>query len=137
VQLESVSRPFLRSTCPGEVAGGVADWLEATDYAAAGFDFCFGLSRRQIARLGLPTSGAAALGSEIAARYRSPDLFKLAVGPEEKRLTDRVRRSPFAPTNLRMFRQTYWGLVALAPLDSPVPPWQPLTAARGGSTSHG
>jgi hypothetical protein len=55
---------------------------------------------------------------------RDADAFKAAVAPEKRRQTDIERRSPFCPTNLRMYRQTFWGLCALAPLVRPVPPWR-------------
>ena len=55
--------------------------------------------------------------------YRDPELFKAEAGRELARETDYVCRSPFRPTNLRMYRQTFWGLRALARIDNPTPPW--------------
>ncbi len=58
----------------------------------------------------------------FADRYRDHDEFRdscrrAAVGGERKRLTDRENRAPFSPYNLRLFRQTYYGIRdVLAPL---------------------
>ncbi len=71
----------------------------------------------------MPSAGPVSLGREIWRRFGGADEFKEAVGAERKRLTDVRSGSPFAPTNLRMYRQTYWGLCALADVAIPVAPW--------------
>jgi hypothetical protein len=121
-RLEFVRRPFPTGLDAAGVAAGFAGWLEAERFDAAGLDFCFGIARGH-GVAGMPTTGPADLGRWLAACYPTPEEFKTALGPERKRSTDRVRRSPFAPTNLRMFRQTYWGLRALAAVILPVLPW--------------
>jgi hypothetical protein len=58
----------------------------------------------------------------FAGRYASPQAFTQECragdgGRELKRLTDRERSTPFSPYNLRLYRQTYFGIGAvLAPL---------------------
>jgi hypothetical protein len=90
----------------------------------AGLDFCFGLAEEHMRRLGLPMHGPAAVGRELRRRFADDaDAFKFAVGNELARETDRDRRSPFRPTNMRMYRQTFWGLRALSGVERPTPPW--------------
>ncbi len=119
-RLARLWRPFHGLDAAG-VAGGFAAWLAGEDFDVAGLDFCFGLSSGH-AVAGLPVGGPAALGPWLS-RFAGPAAFKSALGQERKRETDRLRRSPFAPTNLRMFRQTYWGLRALAGVGLPILPW--------------
>ena len=119
--LEFVKRPFYGQSA-STVAAGFATWLQSEDFVAAGLDFCFGVSRNHKV-VGIPTTGPADLGLWVAANYPSPVDFKLALGAEEKRATDRLCSSPFAPTNLRMFRQTYWGIRALAGSTLAILPW--------------
>jgi hypothetical protein len=113
-------QPFLGLDAAG-VAGCFSDWLTGQEFDVAGLDFCFGLSSEHRVP-GLPAGGPAALGAWVS-RFVRPEDFKAALGQERKRETDRLMRAPFAPTNLRMFRQTYWGLRALASVRLPIPPW--------------
>jgi hypothetical protein len=116
-------RPFAHCRGPEEVAAAVPPWLGEESFDVAGFDFCFGLASAQLQRLDLPLDGPAALGRALTARSWDAEEFRRAVGPERKRATDLARRTTFAPTNLRMYRQTYWGLRTLADVDAPIPPW--------------
>ncbi len=116
-------RPFADCGGPEQVAAAVPRWLEEEPFDVVGFDFCFGLARSHMQQLDLPVEGPAAVGRAFTARFRSADDFKWAVGPERRRATDVARGTTFAPTNLRMYRQTYWGLRMLAGLDAPIPPW--------------
>lgn len=59
-----------------------------------------------------------------------PRYFREAAGPEAKRQVDQRNRAPFAPTNLRMFRQTWLGLCALGETNAVFPPWQPAEEGR-------
>jgi hypothetical protein len=113
-------QPFLGLDAAG-VADCFSDWLTAQEFDMAGLDFCFGLSSEHRVP-GLPAGGPAALGPWLS-RFARPEDFKRALGKERKRETDRLMRAPFAPTNLRMFRQTYWGLRALKGARLPIPPW--------------
>jgi len=120
-KLEFVRRPFVGFDAAG-VATRFANWLASEPFVAAGLDFCFGVSRSHLVK-GLPRTGPADLGRWIAENYPTPQNFKAALGREDKRVTDRKCGSPFAPTNLRMFRQAYWGLRALAKSKLPILPW--------------
>lgn len=122
-ELENLGRPFRGKRAP-EVAAGFADWLTEQEFDVAGLDFCFGLAEDQFDdEEGMPRTGPGDLGQWLAEHYSEPDSFKLGVGAERKRHTDRDRKSPFAPTNLRMYRQTYWGLRSLSNLRDPILPW--------------
>ena len=120
--LDAVWQPFGRGLGAAGVAEQFIEWLNNESFNVAGLDFCFGVSR-QHAPAGMPITGPSAVGQWLAENYATPEEFKLALGPELKRETDHFRNSPFAPSNLRMYRQTYWGLRALAGLTDPVPPW--------------
>lgn len=121
-QLVSVARPFSGALGAAGVSAGFDSWLQGQQFEVAGLDFCFGLSQDH-ALSGLPRSDPNALGQWVAKQYPDPLSFKAALGAEKRRMTDRARRAPFAPTNLRMFRQTYWGLRAVADLKVPILPW--------------
>jgi hypothetical protein len=129
-RVEWVRRPFAaltsgRGMATAQIADGFVPWLERQSFDVAGLDFCFGLAEESMARLQLPQDGPAAIGTSLRAMFAAnPDAFKRAAAPEMRRRTDVARRSPFCPTNLRMYRQTFWGLCALAPLARPVPPWR-------------
>jgi hypothetical protein len=142
-------RPFAALRSPREIALAFAPWLAEQRFDVAGFDFCFALPASQAARLGLPggpeaaqagastgvsgrrvrsdgdsRSGPSQIGALLAARFGDDALaFRAAAGPEQRRATDVLRRAPFAATNLRMFRQTFWGLRALAGVREPIAPW--------------
>lgn len=103
--------------------------------AVVGLDFPFGL----------PLSLSAeqdweAFVAGFAKRYRSPERFRTwclarTDGRELKRLTDRLSRTPFSPYNLRLYRQTFYGISqVLAPLVCGqrvcVLPMQPARAGR-------
>ena len=112
------------ATAPRAIADAFAPWLAAQRFDVAGFDFCFALEAGQAARLGLPRDPAAA-GAALAARFGDDaQAFRDAAGPERRRATDALRGAPFAPTNLRMFRQTFWGLRALSGVPDPIAPWR-------------
>lgn len=129
--LEDVHRPFHEIPDRASVRARFADWVTRTSATAFGFDFCFGVSRRQLpalrAALGAafrPKASPVELGALIAKHFPTAEAFRAACGPEAKRDTDKLRRSPFAPTNLRMYRQTWFGLSCLGTLsEQAVPPW--------------
>ncbi len=85
--------------------------------ALIGFDFPFGMPRELIAgqRWGQYVRS-------FSDRFATPQQFRAACltgaqGRELKRLTDREAQTPFSPYNLRLYRQTYYGLSeVLAPL---------------------
>jgi hypothetical protein len=99
----------------------------------AGFDFPFTLPKRVI-----DTSTWEAFVAGFASRFPDPDAFRgwalrRAEGRELRRAADRAARTPFNSYNLRIYRQTWWGIAhLLGPLlDSGaalVRPYQPLRA---------
>lgn len=121
-RLETIRRPFSEGGAE-TVSAALGMYLSSERYDAAGLDFCFGLEKGHISTLRLPTGGPALLGQSLESCYRSPEEFRVAVGAERKRLTDQERAAPFAPTNLRMYKQTYWGLRAMSGTTVTVPPW--------------
>jgi hypothetical protein len=101
--------------------------------AVVGLDFPFGLPSSLV---GEKTWEGFALG--FAARYRSPERFRRgcwrAAGRREtRRRTDLEARTPFSPWNLRLYRQTFYGIrdvlaplvggerAAVLPMQAPVP----------------
>ncbi|MBL0276667.1 MAG: DUF429 domain-containing protein [Anaeromyxobacter sp.] len=121
-RLESVRRPFSERG-PEAVSSVLGTWLSRGEYDVAGLDFCFGLEASHLSRLGLPTEGPSRLGREVARAFCTPEELRAAVVTEKKRDTDEKSDAPFAPTNLRMYKQTYWGLRALAETPATLPPW--------------
>jgi hypothetical protein len=122
-RLEQIQKPF-SSRGAEAVSAALGLWLSVEDFDVAGLDFCFGLEEGLVAALGLPVSGPSDMGKAIRAAFPSAELFKAAVGPEKKRSTDHAHSAPFAPTNLRMYKQTYWGLRALGACRASFPPWK-------------
>lgn len=75
-----------------------------------GLDFPFGLPRDLVKEL---TWKDFILG--FGDRHQSPDLFRCryflaARGRESKRVTDEESATPFCPYNLRIYRQTFYGI---------------------------
>jgi hypothetical protein len=78
--------------------------------ATFGFDFPFGLPTPLVNE---DTWKEFVLG--FHSRYKSPEEFREACrrkapGSELKRRTDTEARTPFSPYNLRLFKQTYYGI---------------------------
>jgi hypothetical protein len=103
-------------TLPGSAAGrerclaALRDLIAAESACAFGLDFPFGLPRVLVAQadwkdfiLSFPTMYPDAEAFRQACR-------SAAEGREHRRLTDRQSRTPFSPYNLRLYRQTYFGL---------------------------
>lgn len=92
-------------------------YLLVQDHALVGLDFPFSLPRDLIEAANWPQFAGA-----FAARFPDPEAFRAdccrrSNGRELKRRTDRRARTPFAAYNLRLYRQTYWGIAdILAPL---------------------
>ena len=91
------------------LAALVKHLAEQTD-AIAGFDFPFSLPATLIYEKSWEEFVAA-----FAQRYPTPEIFRddcknRGEGRELKRRTDIDARVPFAAYNLRLYRQTYWGI---------------------------
>jgi hypothetical protein len=99
----------------------------------AGFDFPFTLPKTVIDR---PRWESFAAG--FAARFPDPDAFRdwalrRAKGREIRRAADHAAKTPFNSYNLRIYRQTWWGIAhLLGPLLASgaaiIRPYQPLPA---------
>ncbi|MEE8433246.1 MAG: DUF429 domain-containing protein [bacterium] len=95
-------------------------YLSALGHYAIGMDFPFSLHRSLV-----PEGSLAEFLAAFPGRYATPEIFREAcrkvtgVGSERvlKRRCDLEARTPFAPHNLRVYRQTWYGITALlAPL---------------------
>jgi hypothetical protein len=96
--------------------GAVRDWITRREDAAIGLDFPFSLPS-----LLLEERDWEAFVRRFPERHPDPDSFRewcrASSGNELKRVTDQLARAPFSPWNLRIYRQTYWGIHSLlAPL---------------------
>jgi hypothetical protein len=93
------------------------NWIHLQGPCAIGLDFPFGLPAALVEE-----SDWSRFALNFPRRFSSAQAFRdwcnqRAGGRELKRVTDREARTPFCPYNLRMYRQTYWGIAAvLAPL---------------------
>ncbi len=91
--------------------------LAGQDNALIGLDFPFSLPGELV-----DVPDWAGFAQSFARRYPDPEAFRHACrrrtgGRERKRRTDRRTATPFCAYNLRLYRQTYWGIAqVLAPL---------------------
>lgn len=88
----------------------LVEHLAANSYALAGLDFPFSLPARLI-----PEQSWEEFVSTFVQRYPSPAFFRVNCtvrgdGRELKRGTEVEARVPFSAYNLRLYRQTYWGI---------------------------
>lgn len=94
-------------------------WIACEREAVFGIDFPFGLPAPL-----LETASWEEFISAFPKRYATPQHFRSACyattsGREVKRLTDQENGTPWASYNLRLYRQTFYGIAALlAPLVS-------------------
>ena len=128
--LQRVWRPFINCT-PVQVVRQFGPWLNKTEFHVAAADFCFGLASHHQA-VGMPLNRVPpGLATWVRENYGNEPLqFKNALAPELRRVTDSICSSPFAPTNLRMFRQTFWGIRSLEGLEIDILPWGNVTANK-------
>jgi hypothetical protein len=102
---------------PAAFLPALAAHLLGRDNALAGLDFPFTLPEAL-----MPEPDWPAFAAGFAARFPDPDRFRRACtsatgGRELKRRCDREARTPFAAYNLRLYRQSWWGIARLlAPL---------------------
>ncbi len=93
------------------------DFVQREAASAFGLDFPFGLPQTLVTE---DTWEDFILS--FADRYPEPEAFRdacrtIAGGSELKRVTDRESHTPFSPYNIRLYRQTYFGIRdVLAPL---------------------
>ncbi len=106
------ARDLPASTPQRDVAvAALVKYLQSFDAPICGFDFPFSLKSDEIDRANWRDWALS-----LPARFAGADGFRAAyVGA--KRATDIQAKTPFAPLNLRLYRQTYYGIAhVLAPL---------------------
>lgn len=102
---------------PDAFLPALADFLAGRRRALAGLDFPFSLPRSLI-----DADSWTDFVQDFAARYPDPAAFRAECrrrsgGRELRRRCDVEARTPFSPYNLRLFRQTWFGIARLlAPL---------------------
>ncbi|NQT83712.1 DUF429 domain-containing protein [bacterium] len=111
------------------------DFIERHNASVFGIDFPFGLPRELVKNVKWER-----FVRSFAGAYPDPETFREAClrggeGAELKRITDIESQSPFSPYNLRLYRQTYYGIAqVLAPLVRRglvrVPPMQKATPGK-------
>jgi hypothetical protein len=94
------------------VYSALAGWIASSGASVWGLDFPFSLARTQIKH-----SSWLDFAAQFAHDYPTPDDLYRAGRGHGRRLTDAAVKTPFDPTNLRIYRQTYFGIRdLLAPL---------------------
>lgn len=88
-------------------------YIKTKPDAIFGIDFPFGLPKELVIQKNWREFVAA-----FAGLYESPELFretclKAAAHRELKRQTDRLTHTPFSPYNIRIYKQTYFGISKL------------------------
>ena len=113
-----LDRPLDVHTPRSAVPEAMAIWLGQQDFSLAGFDFCFGLHPNQAINFCSPQPDGQRPPSLYGACLQAitPEQFRLQAAQEMKRKTDRIVKAPFAPTNLRMYKQTHLGLLLISAL---------------------
>lgn len=115
---------------PFETCRALCDHIVRAGSCVVGIDAPFGLARASVASPDWPS-----LLREVASTADA-DAFRRDFGaPERRRATDIEAKTPFAPTNLRLYRQTYFAMAHLAaPLvasdGARFPPMQKVDAAK-------
>ena len=86
-------------------------WIATLEAPLCGFDFPFSLAASEIDRATWRD-----WATELPDRFEDADAFRAAY-QGERRATDKAAKTPFAPLNLRLYRQTFHGIAdVLAPL---------------------
>lgn len=134
VDLRSASALPGGGTDPRTAIAALAAHIVCEPDTIAGCDFPFTLPLQVIDR-----PSWVAFVADFAQRFPDPDSFRRwalqrAEGRELRRAADRDAKTPFNSYNLRIYRQTWWGIAhLLAPMIAGkraiVRPFQPLPAA--------
>jgi hypothetical protein len=87
--------------------------IKSDQKAAFGLDFPFGIHKNLV-----PDKTWEDFVTKFPKKYKSPDEFRDSCrevdrGRELKRYTDKVSHAPFSPYNLRLFKQTYYGIAQI------------------------
>jgi hypothetical protein len=145
-RLTRLWRPF--SDAPGrrDVAARFAGWLAeearwAEGRIVVGVDFALSIAETHLRQLGLlrqALRGPAVLGRNLHERFvgtggdytEASARFRAEVGKDRPRTTDCYRAEQSLPTSPRAYRQTFFGLCALAHVHASFPPWDPPQAGK-------
>jgi hypothetical protein len=141
-QLTQVWRPFQDAPGRRDVREQFPTWLEgearwAEGKLVVGIDFPFSLAETHLRQLGLlrqALRGPASLGRGLEERFfpqgadfsEAAEAFKAQLGKDRLRFADCYRAAVYPPSHLRLYRQTFFGLLTLARLsDVAFVPWEP------------
>jgi hypothetical protein len=86
------------------------DFIASQGACAIGLDFPFGLPRDLVKEYGCWEDFVLSFPDRYSGPKEFQDCCKAAGGRELKRATDRESQTPFSPYNLRLYRQTYYGI---------------------------
>ncbi len=146
-KLAQVWRPFQDSPGRRDVREGFPAWLAeqarwAEGHLVLGLDFPFSLAETHLRQLGLlrqALRGPESLGRGLDERFmpsgadfsEAAEAFKGQLGKDRLRFTDCYRAALYPPSHMRLYRQTFFGLVVLARLsDVSFVPWDPPKPSR-------
>jgi hypothetical protein len=139
-------RPF--SDAPGrrDVVTRFAEWLAeearwAEGRLVLGVDFALSISETHLRQLGMlrqALRGPATLGRHLHERFVGPSgdfteaaaRFRAELGRDRPRVTDCYRAEVNLPTSARAYRQTFFGLCAMASVKASFVPWDPPSAGQ-------
>jgi hypothetical protein len=98
---------------PEQAVPALARYLATLSEARVGCDFPFSLPRAL-----MTTRTWEMFALRYAAEFADADTFRSAMrsrhnGIEPRRVTDRIARTPFNAHNLRLYRQTWWGITGV------------------------
>jgi hypothetical protein len=146
VRLVRLWRPFTEAPGRRDIVERFAGWLaEESRWAegriVVGVDFALSLAETHLRQLGLlrqAIRGPAVLGRHLHERFvgQAGDFtegairFREELGKDRARATDCYRAESSPPTSPRTFRQTFFGLSALAHVHASFLPWDPPQAGR-------
>jgi hypothetical protein len=139
-------RPFTDAPGRRDVVGRVGAWVAeearwAEGVLAIGLDFSLSLAETHLRQLGLlrqSLRGPATLGRHLHDRFvgtggdftEAAVRFRNELGRDRPRVTDCYRGEASLPTSARAFRQTFFGLCAMAPVQASFVPWDRPEAGR-------
>jgi hypothetical protein len=146
-KLVQVWRPFQDAPGRRDIREQFAGWLAEEARWAEGrltlaVDFPFSLSETHLRQLGLlrqALRGPASLGRGLEERFlpsgadfsEAAEAFKGQLGKDRLRLADCYRATIFPPSHVRLYRQTFFGLIVLARVsDVSFVPWDPPKNGR-------
>lgn len=109
---------------PGEAVPALARHIAGLGTARVGCDFPFSLPRDLVS-----SRSWRSFAIRYAADFADADTFRSLMrarhnAAEYKRMTDRIAKTPFNSYNLRLYRQTWWGITGVL---------RPLIASRAAS----